>query len=229
MREIPRINGIRKARSFHEETDSKPRFARILHSQGKFALTNRKQKVNGEVSQRSKKLQRLANIFASEKNEKSENLEQDENLLRDFLANRQKKQKFDEAITESKGKKTSNADRVRGIAFEPILFKSKRKFDHFKIFEKEEQVFDNIEDFSDQLYRIKDDEDVDSDKSDVRKGVNRTEDSLTKGLTRVRPDTSKEKSIKSSRGKARIVERSIEPLKEKTKSRSRTAEPNRKV
>lgn len=228
MKEIPRITGIRKARSFHEETDSKPRFARILHSQGKFALVNRKQKVVGEVSQRSKKLQRLANIFASEKNEKSENVEQDENLLRDFLANRQKKQNFDESVIESKNKRTSNADRARGVAFEPILFKSKRKFDHFKIFEKEEQIFDNIKEFSDQLYRVKDDEDVDSDKSDVMKGLDRTEFSLTKGLHRVRPDISREKSVKSSKSKGKIVERSREPSKEKNNSKSKAAAANRK-
>ena len=140
---------------------------RFNSSQGKWATSNTRNRPPLPAFRKNPKLNRLKLI-------KTEHSEESMQGLTSHLLN--KRNRPSQSSEESLSPQTDlnkNAKRVKREENQTLLFKSSRKYTSLPVFD-EGDIFEGRQQLQDILHKTKTDEDIDSDFSDLARGVQRT-------------------------------------------------------
>lgn len=204
-RELPRSSSVknskqppgleRRANSIHALLKEPAFFVRILHSQGKFATSSSRNRMPLPQKLRSNKIKRLAGL------NKLRKADERQALAGHLLSKRNLPFEREPPCPEEPPTPGCNAKRVKEErpTDKSLLFRSARRYAHFELFEREEEVFAGLGLARHRLRVLRGDDDCDSSEADVHSGVNKLRESV---LCALRSHPSPRRSSQSSKHSA---------------------------
>lgn len=169
----------RRATSSYPLVAEPPFFVRILHSQGKFATSSRRNHHKLPNTLRNSKIKRLTAL------KKPRQAEEQNGLAALLLYKRSLPFEVPTSAKYTAPLASCNAKRVKEevAGGKTIFFKSKRRFAHFPLFDREADAF-TAASVPRRLHALHRDDDCDSSEADIHNGIARLRKSVAEALHR---------------------------------------------